>query len=63
MRRYRVDQPYEKLKQLTRGQQISREELARFVDNLEIPEEAKSALKGLEPRTYIGNAPDQARAV
>jgi adenylosuccinate lyase len=63
MRRYRVEQPYEKLKQLTRGQQISREELARFVDNLEIPEEAKSALKRLEPRTYVGNAPEQARAV
>jgi len=63
MRRYRVEQPYEKLKQLTRGQQISRDELARFVDNLEIPEEAKSALKRLEPCTYIGNAPEQARAV
>jgi adenylosuccinate lyase len=63
MRRYRVDQPYEKLKELTRGQQIGRAELASFVDTLEIPAEAKAALKTLEPCTYVGNAPDQARAL
>jgi adenylosuccinate lyase len=63
MRRYRVEQPYEKLKELTRGHQVSREELARFVDTLGIPAEAKAALKGLEPRTYIGNAQEQARTV
>ena len=63
MRRYRVEQPYEKLKELTRGQQIGRAELASFVDTLEIPAEAKTALKTLEPCTYIGNAPDQARAL
>ncbi|MCG8017186.1 MAG: adenylosuccinate lyase [Candidatus Thiodiazotropha sp. 'RUGA'] len=60
MRRYGIEKPYEKLKELTRGQRITPEELQTFVDSLEIPEQAKESLKRLTPMSYIGNARDQA---
>jgi adenylosuccinate lyase len=63
MRRWGVDQPYEKLKALTRGQRIGPDALAEFVDALEIPDAAKTELKALTPATYIGNAAAQARSV
>lgn len=63
MRRYGVEQPYEKLKALTRGQRITQAELARFIDSLAIPDEAKARLKALSPGSYLGNAAAQARAV
>jgi len=63
MRRYGVDRPYERLKELTRGQRIGREDLERFIAGLEIPEPAKAALRDLTPALYIGNAAAQARAV
>jgi adenylosuccinate lyase len=63
MRRYGVEQPYERLKELTRGRRISAADLARFIDGLEIPAQAKAQLRALTPAGYIGNAADQARAV
>jgi len=63
MRRYGVDQPYEKLKELTRGQRIGPDALALFVEGLEIPATAKAELKALTPASYIGNAAEQARAI
>ena len=63
MRRYGVDSPYEKLKALTRGQGITKEALLTFVDGLDIPEEAKAALRELTPANYIGNAVDQAKRI
>lgn len=63
MRRYGVEKPYEKLKELTRGQRIGAEELSIFVDSLEIPDEAKEALKKLTPASYIGNAVEQAKNI
>jgi adenylosuccinate lyase len=63
MRRYGVERPYERLKELTRGRHIGREELEAFVAGLEIPEEAKARLRAITPATYIGNAGEQARAV
>jgi adenylosuccinate lyase len=62
MRRYGVERPYERLKELTRGRHIGREELEAFVAGLELPEEAKARLRALTPSTYIGNAAEQARA-
>lgn len=56
MRRYGVEQPYEKLKALTRGKRIDQITLHEFVDTLEIPEPAKAELKKLRPRDYIGYA-------
>ncbi len=61
MRRYGVDQPYEKLKQLTRGQTITQKVLQTFIDSLDIPDQAKSKLKALTPASYIGNAIEQTR--
>jgi adenylosuccinate lyase len=63
MRRYGVEQPYEKLKELTRGRRIGPEALAAFVDSLDIPDHAKAELKALTPARYIGNAAEQARSV
>lgn len=61
MRRHDVAEPYEKLKALTRGQTINREVLAKFVETLDIPEEAKQAMRELTPSNYIGNAIEQAK--
>ncbi|MCG8486080.1 MAG: adenylosuccinate lyase [Chromatiales bacterium] len=63
MRRYGIEKPYEKLKELTRGQRITPEELQTFVDGLDIPEQAKESLKRLTPMSYIGNAKDQAAEI
>ena len=56
MRRYGVEKPYEKLKELTRGQRITPDQLWIFIENLEIPEEAKVGLLALTPRNYTGYA-------
>jgi len=56
MRRYGIEKPYEKLKELTRGQHITNEDMQAFIDNLEIPEEAKQVLRELSPRSYTGYA-------
>lgn len=63
MRRYGVEQAYEKLKELTRGQDISQTTLARFVESLDIPTDAKERLLTLRPDNYIGNAEAQARDI
>jgi len=63
MRRYGVDSPYERLKELTRGRQVGPEELRAFVDGLPIPEEAKQTLRALTPATYTGNAATQAMSI
>lgn len=61
MRRYNIEEPYEKLKALTRGQAISREVIEKFVETLDVPEEAKQAMRDLTPENYIGNAVAQAK--
>jgi adenylosuccinate lyase len=63
MRRYAIENPYEKLKELTRGKGISPEALQTFIDGLEMPAEAKEALRKLTPAAYIGNAADQAKRI
>ncbi len=63
MRRYGIEKPYEKLKELTRGQRITPEQLQAFVDQLDIPQNAKDALKRLTPMSYIGNAMEQAEQI
>ena len=61
MRRYGVENPYEKLKSLTRGKGITREALQVFIADLDIPPDAKAALLQLTPATYLGRAADLAR--
>ena len=63
MRRYGIEKPYEKLKELTRGQDMSKEVIQAFVATLDLPEEARQQLLALTPANYIGNAVDQARGV
>jgi len=63
MRRYGVDQPYEKLKALTRGRAIDAQVIREFVQSLDIPEHAKQQLTDLTPESYIGNADIQAREI
>jgi adenylosuccinate lyase len=63
MRRYGIESPYEKLKELTRGRTIDQATIEAFVETLDMPEQAKSELKALTPGTYIGNAVAQAKAI
>ncbi|WP_313516598.1 adenylosuccinate lyase [Pseudomonas sp.] len=63
MRRYAIENPYEKLKELTRGKGISPEALQTFIDGLEMPEGAKAELRKLTPANYIGNAVAQAKRI
>jgi adenylosuccinate lyase len=63
MRRYGIESPYEKLKELTRGRTIDQTTIEAFVDTLDMPEQAKAELKALTPSTYIGNAVAQAKAI
>ncbi|HSP58249.1 MAG TPA: adenylosuccinate lyase [Halomonas sp.] len=61
MRRYGIEKPYEKLKELTRGKRIDQAGFAAFIDTLELPATVKQELKTLTPSTYTGNAAAQAR--
>ncbi len=61
MRRYGIEQPYEKLKELTRGRGIDQPSLRAFIATLAIPEAEKTRLLAMTPATYIGNAAEQAR--
>ena len=63
MRRYGVANPYEKLKELTRGNRISREGMQSFVQSLEIPEEAKAELLKMTPWDYTGKAAELAKRI
>ena len=63
MRRYGIEKPYEKLKELTRGQRVNQQIMQEFVQTLEIPDSAKQQLMKLTPATYIGNADTQAKNI
>ena len=63
MRRYGVENPYEKLKALTRGKQIDSKIIEDFINTLEIPAESKAELLKLTPMNYIGDAIKLARDI
>ena len=63
MRRYGIANPYEKLKELTRGNRVSREGMQEFVESLEIPAAAKAELLELTPWGYTGKAAELARRI
>jgi adenylosuccinate lyase len=64
MRRHGVPEPYEKLKELTRGKNgINRATLHTFIRGLSIPDDAKQRLLALTPASYTGNAAAQAAAI
>jgi adenylosuccinate lyase len=63
MRRYAVENAYEQLKALTRGQRVTPASLREFVNQLTIPDEAKAALLQLSPASYTGLAERLAKDV
>ena len=63
MRRYGVPNPYERLKDLTRGKGISRDALQDFIRKLAIPEAEKTRLLAMTPATYVGKAVELARRI
>lgn len=63
MRRYGIEQPYEKLKELTRGKSVDQAAMRAFVEKLNIPKEAKDILLAMTPMNYIGNAIEQAKNI
>lgn len=63
MRRYGIEKPYEKLKELTRGNRINQQQMQDFIEKLDIPNDAKATLMALTPRSYIGYAVNLAKAI
>jgi adenylosuccinate lyase len=63
MRRHGIANPYEQLKELTRGRGITRDGLHAFIRTLAIPEPEKRRLLALTPATYVGNAAAMARRI
>lgn len=63
MRRYGIEKPYEKLKELTRGQRVNQQIMQEFVGNLDIPEHARQSLMQMTPASYTGNAAQQAKNI
>jgi adenylosuccinate lyase len=63
MRRYGVDNPYEKLKELTRGRRVSNKDMREFIEKQDIPDTAKRELLALTPWDYTGKAAELARRI
>ncbi|MDP7358285.1 MAG: adenylosuccinate lyase [Pseudomonadales bacterium] len=59
MRKFGIAEPYEKLKQLTRGMVLDHVGIVKLIDTLDVPEEARRQMRKLTPASYIGNASDQ----
>ncbi|WP_343183289.1 adenylosuccinate lyase [Buchnera aphidicola (Neophyllaphis podocarpi)] len=56
MRKYNILNSYEKLKKLTRGKEITHENIIKFINSLSIPEKEKKILRLLSPSKYIGKS-------
>jgi adenylosuccinate lyase len=63
MRRYGIENPYEQLKELTRGKGITREALQTFIGGLNIPADAKERLLAMTPASYVGKAIELAKRI
>lgn len=63
MRRYGIENPYEKLKELTRGKAITQQAFQEFIQTLDMPEDARNNLLKLTPHNYIGNAVEQTKSL
>jgi len=63
MRVHGIAEPYEKLKQLTRGRTIDQDGVREFLERLELPTSDKQRLMDMTPSNYTGNAADMARAI
>ncbi|MBO7655489.1 MAG: adenylosuccinate lyase, partial [Kiritimatiellae bacterium] len=58
MRKLGKPNPYERLKELTRGRRMTREDMQTFIRELDIPDGEKERLLSLTPASYIGIAPE-----
>ena len=58
MRRYGIEKPYEKLKELTRGKRVDGDSMRDFIMTLALPDSVKTELCKLTPASYIGRAVD-----
>ena len=56
MRKHAIKEPYEQLKNLTRGKEITKDILLEFIESLDLPVQEKNSLKALTPQNYIGYA-------
>ncbi|MFY9477079.1 MAG: adenylosuccinate lyase [Aquabacterium sp.] len=63
MRRYALPNPYERLKELTRGKAITRESIQAFIQTLELPEAEKQRLLAMTPGNYVGTAESLAKRI
>lgn len=63
MRRYGLPNPYEQLKELTRGKGITQEGLKQFIQQLDLPEAEKTRLLAMTPASYIGKAAELAKRI
>ncbi|MEK9817690.1 MAG: adenylosuccinate lyase, partial [Limnobacter sp.] len=63
MRRYGLPNPYEQLKELTRGKGITQEGLKQFIQQLDLPEQEKARLLAMTPASYIGKAAELAKRI
>ncbi|WP_031359510.1 adenylosuccinate lyase [Caballeronia sordidicola] len=63
MRRYGIENPYEQLKELTRGKGITQEGLQTFIKGLAIPDDAKNLLLAMKPGSYVGKAVELAQRI
>jgi len=63
MRRYGIEKPYEKLKDLTRDKAVNQDTLQAFIQTLDLPDAVKQELAQLTPSLYLGNAAAQARSI
>jgi adenylosuccinate lyase len=63
MRRYHLEQPYEKLKSFTRGKRIDKLTLQQFISELSLPEDVKQQLLNLTPDSYLGYAEELAKRI
>jgi adenylosuccinate lyase len=64
MRKYDIENPYEKLKELTRGRTVTKDDFIAFIDSIEgLPADEKKRLRELTPQKYIGYAEKLAKNV
>jgi adenylosuccinate lyase len=63
MRLHGIENPYEQLKVLTRGRQITAGDLEEFINTLKLPESVRATLLALTPSSYTGNAEQMAKSL
>ena len=64
MRKYDIENPYEKLKELTRGRSVTKQDFEQFIESIQgLPADEKQMLRELTPQKYIGYAEKLAKNV